>query len=91
MPLSIGYRQRDRTLADIDRNDDRGRRDWGSMHRHNPPPVSVRRNGAANAESPKDPYGSLLTPPEVFVKSYLDSYQLNGGSRLRLTRPSVRL
>jgi len=75
MPQGISHRQRNRTLAYIDRNDDRGRRDWGSTHRHNTPPVSVRRNRRINARSPKDPYGSLLTPPEVLGKTYLDLYQ----------------
>jgi hypothetical protein len=34
MPRGVGHRQRDRTLADIDRNDDRGRHNWGSINRH---------------------------------------------------------
>ena len=32
VPLGIGHRQRNRPLAHIDRDDDRRRRDWGSMH-----------------------------------------------------------
>jgi LysR family transcriptional regulator (chromosome initiation inhibitor) len=32
---SIGRRHHRRTLADIDRNDNRGRRGWRNMHRHN--------------------------------------------------------
>jgi hypothetical protein len=43
IPAPVRDGQRDRGLADIHGNDDRGRRDWGSTHRHNPPPVSVRR------------------------------------------------
>jgi len=35
MVTRIGHRQQGRGLADIDSNDDRGRRDWSYMHRHN--------------------------------------------------------
>ena len=35
MTSRVGYREHCRGLADIDGNDDRGRRDWSYMHRHN--------------------------------------------------------
>jgi hypothetical protein len=52
------------------------------MHRHNPPPVSVRRTGATNARSTKDPYGSLLTPPEVLCEGLQQLYQLRADAEV---------
>ena len=55
MPRGVGHRQRDRTLADIDRDDDRGRRDWGSMHRHNPTSGECQEEPARQRRIPEGP------------------------------------
>lgn len=74
---TIGRRQHRRGLADIDGNDDRGRRDWGNMHRHNNTSGVCQENPRAPTHGPQkesltDPF---LTPPEAFVKDQPDLYQ----------------
>jgi hypothetical protein len=44
---SIGRRRHRRTLADIDRNDNRGRRGWRNMHRHNNTSGACQENQSA--------------------------------------------
>jgi hypothetical protein len=71
VPLNVADRQRHRVLTNINSHHHNRRGQLGViMNRHNPPPEGVRRTGATNARSSKEPDGSLLTPPEVLVKDY---------------------
>jgi Phage integrase family len=67
---AVCHRKHRRGLADIDSNDDRGRCDWSSLHRHNNTSGACQENPCApthgpHKESLTDPF---LTPPEAYVK-----------------------
>lgn len=71
-----GHRENRRRLADIDGNDDRGRRDWSYMRRHNDTSgacqeVHVRQRADNERNLVTDPF---LSPPAV-EKDCLDLYQ----------------
>jgi hypothetical protein len=74
---AIGDRHHRRSLADIDGNNDRGRRDWSTLHRHNNTSGACQENqSGANAQVLDGIFDNpFLTPPEAFVKDYLNSYQ----------------
>lgn len=45
------------------------------MNRHNPPPEGSQEDRRVYADPRRNLMDPFLTPPEVLVKSYLNSYQ----------------